>query len=419
VHDNGYAGMWMGGCSSVGNYCFTNVYVGHSRFHDNPGIDIPEQTGNGLFFKDVDGGTIEHCRAYNNGTLNRNAGGGPVGLWALFSKRVVIQFNESYGNKSNNADGGGFDLDGGVTNSIMQYNYSHDNHGAGYLLWEFGDVMLSKGNIVRYNISQNDSQGVQNGFYGGIHLGLNGVRMSDAQIYGNTVYMGRGPGPALVAEGNLENIRVHNNIFMTAGADVIRVRPNNASAVTLQGNNYWNTSGNIRYNWMGTSYFDLGSWRSASQQERLNNEDTGFQVDPRLQAPGQGGTAAYMLRGDSPLIDRGVDLSAIGINPGWRDFYGSTLPQGPRWDIGAHEFNGLPSPPPPPPGNLVINPRFENGETPWQQWWWAPNVTNHFLINDRGPRTGWVKADHWDPNHGALAQYTYGRWGGREDRRGL
>jgi hypothetical protein len=32
-----------------------NGYAGHNVIHDNPGIDIYEQTGNGLFFKDVDG----------------------------------------------------------------------------------------------------------------------------------------------------------------------------------------------------------------------------------------------------------------------------------------------------------------------------------------------------------------------------
>ena len=30
-------------------------------------------------------------------------------------------------------DGVGFDFDGGVTNSVMQYNYSHDNDAAGFL----------------------------------------------------------------------------------------------------------------------------------------------------------------------------------------------------------------------------------------------------------------------------------------------
>src|SRR6185369_3699922 len=119
-------------------------------------IDIEEQTGNGIFFKDVDGGMIEHCSAYNNGALNKNAGGGPVGIWAIFSNNITIQYNESYQNHTRANDGNGFDLDGGVTNSRMQYNYSHDNDGGGYLLYQFTGARAFGSNICRYNISQND-----------------------------------------------------------------------------------------------------------------------------------------------------------------------------------------------------------------------------------------------------------------------
>jgi hypothetical protein len=101
IYGNGYAGVWMGGCAASGSqgiYCFENVYAGYNLIHDNPGIDIEEQTGNGIFFKDVDGGVIEHCSAYNNGALNKNAGGGPVGIWAIFSNNITIQYNESYSN---------------------------------------------------------------------------------------------------------------------------------------------------------------------------------------------------------------------------------------------------------------------------------------------------------------------------------
>ena len=39
----------------------------------------------------------------------------------------MIQYNESYGNRSQTVDGGGFTLDGGLTRSVLRYNYSHDN----------------------------------------------------------------------------------------------------------------------------------------------------------------------------------------------------------------------------------------------------------------------------------------------------
>jgi hypothetical protein len=58
VHDNGYAGMWTGGCNwympdyQPGTYCFENVYVGYSEFHHNHGLDVDAQTGNGMFLNE-------------------------------------------------------------------------------------------------------------------------------------------------------------------------------------------------------------------------------------------------------------------------------------------------------------------------------------------------------------------------------
>ena len=67
-------------------------------------------------------------------------------------------------------------LDGGVRNSIVQYNYSHDNDGAGYLLAQFEGGRAFYNNVIRYNVSENDGQ---KNSYGGIHLwstGANGGR---------------------------------------------------------------------------------------------------------------------------------------------------------------------------------------------------------------------------------------------------
>ena len=45
-----------------------------------------------------------------------------------------------------------------MKNSVMQYNYSHDNDGAGYLLAQFTYAREFTNNIVRYNISENDGR---------------------------------------------------------------------------------------------------------------------------------------------------------------------------------------------------------------------------------------------------------------------
>jgi hypothetical protein len=58
---------------------------------------------------------------------------------------------------ANNADGGGFDLDGATTNSVLQYNVSWDNHGYGYQLYDFfwGP---HQNNTVRYNVTIGDGK---------------------------------------------------------------------------------------------------------------------------------------------------------------------------------------------------------------------------------------------------------------------
>src|SRR5207237_5634484 len=86
------------------------------------------------------------------------AHGGPVGIWAYNCDRALLQFNKSHRNHSNNqADGGGFDLDGGTTNSVMRYNVSWGNDGYGFQLWDFfwGEF---RNNRVHHNVSLMDCE---------------------------------------------------------------------------------------------------------------------------------------------------------------------------------------------------------------------------------------------------------------------
>jgi len=57
-------------------------------------------------------------------------------------------------------------------------------------------------------------------------------------------------------------------------------------------------------------------------------------------------TCDFHLRADSPLIDRGIDLSGSWLDP--TDFNGLPRPRGAGWDIGAYEY----TPPPDSPSNL-------------------------------------------------------------------
>ena len=334
----------------------TNVYVGNVRAFDNPGdwSATTFNTGNGIRLGGVNGGTIEYCVAYNNGWQNRPVSG-PVGIWAYESNNVTIQYNESYGNRTAGGDGGGFDLDGAVTNSVMQYNYSHDNDGAGFLLAQYAGATAWGGNIIRYNISENDGR---RGGLAAIELwyASSSSPIANAQIYNNTIYLTPANSATLFTwavrfnAGGMNNVHFrNNNIVTTGGVRLINNAYTNHTNVRFEGNNYWSSGGSFRITWGSTTYNSLAAFRTATGQERVNSVDVGLSADPKLNSPGGGGTignprllgslTAYKLRLDSPLRDAGLNLtqSPFNLNVGTRDYYGAALPQNQSFDIGAHE----------------------------------------------------------------------------------
>jgi hypothetical protein len=173
--------------------------------------------------------------------LNDYEGGGPVGIWAWDANGVTIQYNASHHNRTGSSkDGAGFDLDGGVTNSIVQYNYSHDNDGAGYLLAQFGGARPFYGNTLRYNLSVNDGR---RNSYGGIHFWSTGASggITDTTFYANTIYMAESTdgNPTVVdcTSNEIRNIRFYNNSFQTDGNAVL-VRGQTNREVVFEGNTF-------------------------------------------------------------------------------------------------------------------------------------------------------------------------------------
>ncbi|MFB3879638.1 MAG: right-handed parallel beta-helix repeat-containing protein [Armatimonadota bacterium] len=346
--DNVHTGILVRGVfdPAAKGYANENVYIGHCKAFDNSGIQgYHNHSGNGIFLEDVDGGVIERCVAYNNGFLCDFPGGGPIGIWTAVANNVTIQLCESHHNRTMDAsaDGGGFDFDGGVTNSTMQYNYSHDNDGSGYLVWMYeGSPHVFRGNTVRYNISENDCR--KHG-YGAIHCGGD---ISDCDIYNNTVYISptaNGTPKGIVAAG--VDMRFCNNLIVTTGGLPL-IEGEDRPGLIVAGNCYWSSGDPFLVTWGGDSYDDLNAWRAATGQERAAGKDTGVTADPLLGDPGHGGTfdnadkldslAAYRPRPGSPLIGAGLNLRALfGIDLGERDYNGSRLSPGGRYSVGACE----------------------------------------------------------------------------------
>jgi hypothetical protein len=328
----------------VGNGTFTNCRIAGCVVHDiycdpvgDPWLGTPIQLLNAT------GCTIERCTIRHCGQAANPKGsqGGIGGLVFLECDRCVAQFNECHHMLTTiRFDGCAFDIDGGCTNCVLQYNYSHDNEGSGFQSGPFAGCSPLGDNTIRYNISQDDAKKNTDNT-GGIMTWGSQPR---GQIYNNTVFAGKGlkSNPAAFRGG--DGFAVRNNIFVVDHGGEILV----AGRATFQNNCYWRTNGDLHL----AGHADLAAWRKASGQERFDGGDVGFQIDPQFYAPGGGNSIddaarlgtlrAYDLLPCSALVGKGLDLQRLfKITPGLCDFHGRPFQPEMKFSLGASQ--GLPT----------------------------------------------------------------------------
>jgi hypothetical protein len=345
LHDNKGGGLKATGSSHNSN---KKWLIDHVNAYNNRGTGSTSKvTGNGIYVANVEDCVIQRCVAHDNGS----AGAAPVGIWSAGSNRVTIQYCESYNNSTKTAtDGGGFDFDWDVNNSTIQYCYSHNNAGPGFIM--AAGTHVNSGNVVRYNVSEND--GRKNG-RAAIQMWGN---VSNAQIYNNTIYIsatGNSNTAALYAHdygsgGKVaSNVQIRNNIFVTTGgAKILNITNGMArGGLKFQGNAYYSSGGSFKIQYGSTSYSSLSAWQTAKGQEKNGSAKIGYQGDPRLTNAGHGGTignadrlsslSAYKLRSDSPLINKGMAHPGTLLSVVKYDFFGGTALMGGKFDMGADE----------------------------------------------------------------------------------
>ena len=225
LHGSGNSGFQSYGSTS-GSYSHHNVTLTNVTAHDIPGHgSLMVNSGSGIVLAEVDGATVQNSLSYNNGAI----GFGGVGIWTYDSNNVHFVENESHHNASASGDGDGFDFDGGVTNSLMERNYSHDNQGAGFFGYAYFGLPWG-GNTMRDNISQNDVTGTGGQIYGAITIGNDHVNQS-VNIYNNTVYNSNATFGGCLSLGiimppipgdNITAIISDNIFYCDSGAPVIR-----------------------------------------------------------------------------------------------------------------------------------------------------------------------------------------------------
>ena len=324
VANNGFSGIYVTGSP---NDRSKNIIVQDCKAENNPGDPtiLDNHSGNGILAGLSDSVLIDHCVATNNGWDMPRVGNGPVGIWAYESNAVTIQYCISYRNNTSKGakDGGGFDLDGGVTNSVIQYCLSYENEGAGYGLFQYPGASSWHNNIMRYCVSINDATTTKGS--GGIFV-WNGsddsTQFGDCAVHNNVVYSLHAPAVQFEVMSRNKNFLFANNIFI--GSDNVVYGPSSGDKFV---NNIWWTA---RTNIFFRNYKDLADWSAATGQEKWEGETKGKQIDPKLRGPfvtaltdpyQLHSLTGYSLLSESPVKNVVLDLALLQIAPAPHDFF--------------------------------------------------------------------------------------------------
>ncbi len=233
-------------------------------------------------------------------------------LYTYATDDALVQYNEAFGNQgpATDKDRGGFDADYNSRNTEFRYNYSHDNNFAFAIMRKYGD-----GIYIHHNISVNDR-------YGFLHYGFyDDHEITDVVVSNNTFYS------------------THPNMMM-----FMNFGPQRDPIDTSFIDNIFVFAG------------DRASWGSEPSAERGNIFENNIVIglddpnyisltdDPRLAAPGNGGTevdmvnpqrlSGYRLCVGSPAIGTGRE----GGNVAQADFWSEKIA---RANIGAYGGHGV------------------------------------------------------------------------------
>ena len=258
----------------------TNVRVEGNTVY-NLGM-APKTTGAGLTANGWNGAIIQHNVVHDIGA-NVTSCGGTSGIMSYTSNNITIRNNEVYKVQpvpayTAGCDWDGIDLDGGTTNSLVEYNYTHDNAGSGLLAYTSTAASRVWGpNTYRYNISQNDDWA---NAQGGLFDVVPNAPKNALSIYGNTLFsnkdqsankkagasacfnFGYSTGTWAAGSQIKDNICYLTNKGSSGKTGQFYYNPYTQTGMTLANNLYYgtNTGG---WRWGGTTYADFAAWKAA------------------------------------------------------------------------------------------------------------------------------------------------------------
>lgn len=227
------------------------------------------------------------------------------GIWADRANNMIFQYNEIK-NGQNYNDGMAFNLDDMTRDGIIQYNYTHDNVGGGYML-HVRPKSYNRNHTIRYNVSINDGGSFRDHVAQVVAVGEDkdpSTQIENANIYNNTFISNKDVHP--VYKGN--EINYKNNIWYFTNTTLAnRVTPFDFGEKSTFDNNL---------------YYGVNSPNRNGEEVDLNAK----KVDPLFMNENVFGIAkeealqAIKLQSKSSLIGAAVPIK----NDGGLDFFGYT-----------------------------------------------------------------------------------------------
>lgn len=329
--------------SGITSPTFLNVFViGNLVYNCTGTVSASNWVGSGIFVGQTTNATISFNIAHDFGQNSTYNGSGAGGIWTADGTNHTISFNECYNGQagSGGIDGGCFDLDGGVTNSVIEYNYAHDSTGWGYLFDNYPDAanLVHGNNTIRFNVGQNNGK-LNGGSAGDGELGLIFQRATTGPeyVYNNTFY--NQTSGTVISDGAstaARTVTIANNILLSSlNSHLLNITT--PTGITMAGNDYYTYGQAISLTWSGTTYTSFASWQTATGQEKISGTNVGLTSNPNIYVPGGGFVSggngyapanlmAYNLQSGSPMIGAGLNLlTQFSINAGPSDFYGVSI----------------------------------------------------------------------------------------------
>lgn len=368
-------GSGYNNCSSN----LTNITVAGCTVYNIGGI-AGFASGNGIVLAQVQNSVIKYCLAHDC-SANNTTCGGAAGQWFYSSIGCTIEYGESYNIRpwpsfSSGCDWEGFNLDGGSQNCTIQYCYSHDNFGPGFLGYVSTEGTGSwNNNTYRFNLSVNDAYGNSDTTFGVIVFGGSGQPSPcNVYVYNNTI-VNTTPGMSYGSSGTLTNITnaprpscmsgvdnstyvlggiIANNIFYQTKDlfNEVTFLDLSSSQTTHMLNNayYMVNGGSFIVTYAGTQYTTLAAWKAVAPGSEVgavtgspgfNNTGTSgiaTWTPANLTGPNIWGPTLYALQSGSGYRTAGVNLAAApyNYNIGTTDYFGNSISTTPNIGADCH-----------------------------------------------------------------------------------